>query len=111
MKKEGVESISQLKYRNRWDGGEKYFTSQCPGCPSFKEFNDGEVCFGGVAWKKLDRSKTRNYCQLQEEKTKNQCSGTEGISIIVIKPTLYELVTGKPDYESLGFKLRFIAES
>jgi|GEM_PF-6310789 len=60
--KEKFSSIDELPLFSRWDGKSKYFTEECEKCEHYKPFSDGEACFVGVAWKRLDRTKTLKSC-------------------------------------------------
>lgn len=110
MSKEVSRSISDLPIKNRWDGGVKYYTNECPRCDSYEELSDGEVCFGGVAWKQLTREKVQNACSL-----KRRVSGEKGAAsvpkhpVIVYTPLFRDFVDGTLDWlELMGFRATLV---
>jgi len=108
MYKEALGSIEQLPKRNRYDGNPKYFTTECLGCCAYQTFSDGELCLGGVAWKRLTRAKTRRGCLLkrQREEEKGTDSKPEQV-FIIYTPGFIDFYAGT--IEKLK-KLRFRAE-
>jgi hypothetical protein len=48
---------------SEWDGRSKSFTEQCGRCEFYRNINDEDRCYWGIAYKVLDRTKTLSYCQ------------------------------------------------